>query len=243
MKYAKKSENRWPILLVALGVIFLIGQILNFSWMSLLWPLFIILPGVPFLYAATQNEKLSGLIFPGLIISGTGLMLFYQNLTGHWISWAYIWALYPALVGIGLQFNGRVTGNDKEIHTGKSMATWSLLGFAALALFFEMFIFSSWLLPLALVALGAYFLLGRGKIAIPESVSGVFGKRESDDDESPAEVFDKQKIEDLLERGEKRKNRVNDDGPSAEIDADLRRQIDAALAEDEDVQNESGSLN
>ena len=51
------------------------------------------------------------MIEPG-IISGIGLILYYQNATGDWQSWAYVWALIIVFVGIGVflanLFKGKV---------------------------------------------------------------------------------------------------------------------------------------
>jgi hypothetical protein len=208
-------------ILIGLGVVFLLGQVLNISWAGLLWPFFVIAPGLPFLYFAHSERKNAGLIFPGIIITGTGLLLLYQNLTGHWESWAYAWALYPVMVGLGLQFNGERNGSDGEVKTGRGMVRYGLMGFAGLALLFELLIFgglfgglTGLLWPLALVAGGAYLLMnyrkgGTGTVAP--------SKRKVASPEKP------------------KRNIEQDDGPSAEIDPELRRKIDAALAEDNAV--------
>ena len=203
-----RTDSRLPAyLLMSLGVFFLASQLFSFS----LWPLFVILPGLPFLYFANTGPKHNaGLIFPGLIISGTGMILLYQSLFSHFESWAYIWTLYPVFVGIGLLFLGKRTDKPQEAETGRGMIRWGLTAFAGLALLFEVFIFQSllggltgWLIPLGLIGAGALLLMNR----------------KSDDD-----YGGKRKNEDIRE---KRKN-----GFSPHIDEDLQRRIDEALAED-----------
>ena len=42
----------------------------------------------------------------GAIVTTVGLLLLYQDLNGHYESWAYAWALIPMAVGLGLTVNG-----------------------------------------------------------------------------------------------------------------------------------------
>jgi hypothetical protein len=46
---------------------------------------------------------------PGSILAGIGGIFYYQNLTNDWESWAYIWALIPGFVGIGVSSAGSST--------------------------------------------------------------------------------------------------------------------------------------
>lgn len=225
MSNSTSSNNRSAgMILLGLGAFFLLSQIFNFSLWALLWPLFIIIPGLPFLYGAYHDEsgKNAGLIFPGLLITGTGLMLLYQSVTGHWESWAYAWTLYPVLVGVGLQFNGSRNRNKSEVKTGEGMVRYGLMAFAGLALLFEVFIFglgglfgSLW--PLLLLGGGAYLLMKNQNTTTSTTVKP---KRE-------VRIADKPK-------------RSYDDGPSAEINPELRRKIEAALAEDDEKAASNG---
>ena len=166
MSHSTGGRQATAIILIGLGVLFLLGQFFNFSLLGLLWPLFIVLPGVAFLYAAfTGDRDKAGLIIPGAMVTGTGAILFYQNLTGHWESWAYVWALYPVFLGLALVFIGRRTSNEGTIRTGDGFVKWGLIAFVALWALFELFIFggNKWmvttLLPLVLIAAGAFMLL------------------------------------------------------------------------------------
>jgi drug/metabolite transporter (DMT)-like permease len=110
------------------------------------------------------------------VVTTVGLVLFYQNSTGHWESWAYAWALVgPAASGLGLLLWGARTGDPREIRNG----TWALLGglglFAIGFLFFEGVIGISgqqlplpdWVLPVAVIAIGVVIL-----------VRGIFERRQ-----------------------------------------------------------------
>jgi hypothetical protein len=178
------GRNAVAIGLISLGVLFLLAQVFQFSFLGLLWPLFIIGPGAVFLYFAINgNRDAAGLAVPGAVISGTGLILFYQNLTGHWNSWAYVWALYPVFVGLALVFIGRRTASESTLRTGDNMVKWGLFAFIGLWALFELLIFGgnsqliSTLLPLVLIGAGVYILMrGRSGIATryekPKSANG-----------------------------------------------------------------------
>lgn len=184
------NRNAMGIGLIGLGVLFLFAQITGFSFFGLLWPLFVLLPGAAMLYAAYNGDRnTDGLAVPGAIITGTGAILFYQNLTGHWSSWAYIWALYPAFVGAALVFIGRRHGNESTERTGDGLVKWGLIAFVGLWALFELFIFggNSWLvstiLPLALIGVGIYLLVrnnSKDKYKVAYSRSGN-GHRKNED--------------------------------------------------------------
>lgn len=42
-----------------------------------------------------------GMAVPACIVAGIGGILYYQNFTGDWVSWAYMWTLIPGFVGVG----------------------------------------------------------------------------------------------------------------------------------------------
>lgn len=208
--------------IIGVGLFFLLAQlgIFSFDLMGALWPFFVIVPGLAFLYPALQGGKdTAPLAIPGAIITGTGAILLYQNITGHWESWAYIWALYPVFLGMGLMLMGRRQGDRKVNATGRGFVRWGLIGFLAMGAIFELFIFDNmpfgrYLLPIALILFGVWMLRG-----------GALGRREpryedAGDPFTPAP------------REGKRKNRTS-------ASDELRRQIDIALAEDDDFDPEA----
>ena len=52
-----------------------------------------------------------GLAVPAAIVSGIGGILYYQDMTGNWNSWAYMWTLIPGFVGVGVLLQG-LLGED-----------------------------------------------------------------------------------------------------------------------------------
>lgn len=160
-------------LLVLLGVLFLFGQFLNlafdFDLGHYAWPLFIILPGVTLYLAALTFKGDAGipLAIIGSMVSMTGLLLAYQNLTNHWASWAYAWALVaPTSFGVGLALYGALKGRSQQISAGLRLAGIGLAIFLVGAMFFELIVgisgfgfgFSGVCWPLLLIGLGVLFL-------------------------------------------------------------------------------------
>ena len=72
------------------------------------WPLTTVVVGAALLVAGVIAWRL--LILPGLLTLATGLILWYQNETNDWSSWAYLWALYPMVVGVGFMMLGALKG-------------------------------------------------------------------------------------------------------------------------------------
>src|SRR5260370_11723999 len=97
------------VVLVGLGVLFLVQQAFGFDIGHYGWPLFVILPGLAFLGAfALGPRSASGLAVPGCVVTTVGLILAVQNTFNLWETWAYVWALIPASVGLGLRLMGEL---------------------------------------------------------------------------------------------------------------------------------------
>ena len=156
------------ILLITVGVFFFIGQWLNIDWGAATWPFYVIAPGLALMaFGLTQRDG-SGLTVAGSIVTMVGLVLLYQNATGHWESWAYAWALVgPGGSGLGMLLYGTRSGNRKMARDG----FWQIL--VAIGLFVAGFIFfegiigisgqrlplPEWLLPVAVIAIGLLVLV------------------------------------------------------------------------------------
>jgi hypothetical protein len=146
------------LILISLGVMSLMGT-------GLLWPLFILVPGLLMLAGAFGGRAgAAALAIPGMITTGTGALLFVQNLTGYWNSWAYAWTLYGAFLGMGFMLMGQQFGDDSLHRVGRGFVNVSLIMFAVFAFFFEIVIGISGrgsLNALVLIGLGL-FLMTRG---------------------------------------------------------------------------------
>jgi hypothetical protein len=142
------GQDTWPWLIVGLGaVLFVVG---------------LVVPN-------------SGLVIGGTVVATIGGILAWQNQTGLWATWAWIWTLIPIGAGVGSLIGGLRTG-DREM---RDSALWQIvIGLALLAvffLFFEQFVGLSggaidvptWVMPVVLVGLGVLILV-RGFIGSAE---------------------------------------------------------------------------
>ena len=104
------------VVLVAVGVLALLGRLLSIDILGLGWPLFVLLPGI-LLFAAglvVGGRAGLGLAIPGGIVSMVGVVLSIQAATGLWATWAYAWALVaPGGVGLGFLAYGLFTGRRR----------------------------------------------------------------------------------------------------------------------------------
>jgi hypothetical protein len=101
----RRGSFTFGFLLILLGGWFLAVQFVPEigDWMEKVadWPFWVIGPGLIFILAGLISGVVD-LMIPGSIISGIGLILYYQNVTGDWQSWSYAWALIICFVGIGI---------------------------------------------------------------------------------------------------------------------------------------------
>lgn len=141
------SERCIARILIIVGALTLFSLFFGGLLLNLMWPLFIVVPGLPFLYFAMiakgKTIDHAYMAIPGSLISGTGAILFMQNLTDHWESWAYAWTLYFVLLGVAFVFAGTRAGEDDLPEVGRYFIIFGSIGFIGLGLFFELFIFDT----------------------------------------------------------------------------------------------------
>ncbi len=103
------GRDRGPVILgvilILLGTFFLIAQWVPGvrEWLGPLswgrdWPLIVIGLGVLQLVMGVV-QGVPGMAVPFAILTGVDGILYWQNLTGNWGSWSYIWSLIPGFLG------------------------------------------------------------------------------------------------------------------------------------------------
>lgn len=142
--------------LIALGVIFWLG-------IGALWPLFVMVPGLMFLgIAASGGRRTAAFAIPGMIVSGTGLLLLVQNITGYWGSWSYAWTLYGVFLGMGFAMMGRLMGDHALESLGRVFMVVGGIAFVAFGFLMELVVgvggLGTKLWPLLLIGLGLLLL-------------------------------------------------------------------------------------
>jgi hypothetical protein len=136
-------KNLWPFIIIGFGALFFVGMFLlgkSFAWMAI----------------------------PGSIIAANGLMLFLQNLTGHWETWSYSWTVILMSIGVGIYIMGAWQGNASRRRSGLKLFEVGAVLFVIFGAFFEI-IFSlgapeglrGYVFPVALLLLGMYLIVKR----------------------------------------------------------------------------------
>jgi hypothetical protein len=122
------------IVLILVGVYFLavqlfpeLGPTLNIEFS---WPLILVgVGGFLLLFGLLVNAP--DMAVPACVVAGIGGILYYQNMTGDWASWAYAWALIPGFVGVGIILAGLFGGTfRKSLRDGGTLILISLILFA-----------------------------------------------------------------------------------------------------------------
>ena len=113
MDSRRRSSLAGGLVLVLLGVWFLVaGWVPGLRvWFS--WPLMIVGVGVLLLIVGLLTG-VPGLAVPACIVGGIGGLLYWQNATGNWDSWAYAWTLIPGFVGVGTVLSGLFGGDLRQ---------------------------------------------------------------------------------------------------------------------------------
>ena len=74
------------------------------------WPTWVMLAGAVLLVLGLLIGA-PDMAVPACIVAGIGGILYYQNITENWGSWAYLWTLIPGFVGIGQILSGVIGGD------------------------------------------------------------------------------------------------------------------------------------
>jgi hypothetical protein len=139
MRHYRRSNLAVGLILILIGVWLLAVQVFpNLQlWLNLSfsWPLIVIGVGVLLLLVGLLAGE-PGMAVPACIVGGIGGLLYYQNLTGNWGSWAYAWTLIPGFVGAGVILSGLLGNRPKRaLGDGLNLIIISLVLFLVFAAF------------------------------------------------------------------------------------------------------------
>ncbi len=117
----RRSNVAVALVLILLGVWFLAVQVFpglkNLAFGSVTWPMAVIGAG-GLLALIGLLTWVPALIIPACIVGGIGCLLYWQNTTGNWESWAYAWTLIPGFAGIGIVLSGLMRGDRRAMVGG-----------------------------------------------------------------------------------------------------------------------------
>lgn len=162
MTQANRGRMVWGLLLVLVGIYFLAIQFFPalrvYAINEQNWPLLVVGVGALFLVAALLTWT-PGLMIPAAVVGGIGVLLFWQNSTGNFASWAYAWTLIPGFSGIGIVLMNLMQGNVRRaIIAGGAPILVSLAAFLIFGSFFGALGLFGQYWPLLLVLLGVIVL-------------------------------------------------------------------------------------
>ena len=128
------------------------------------WPMYTIGAGLLVLFIGLVTGA-PGMAVPASIITGIGGILYYQNTTGNFGSWSYMWTLIPGFVGVGSILAGILGENTRRnLSHGLRLLVTSAVMFLIFGAFFGgLDILGPYGLPILLILLGVY-VLARGFI-------------------------------------------------------------------------------
>jgi hypothetical protein len=101
------------------------------------------------------------MLIPACIVSGIGGLLYWQNATGEWATWAFAWTLIPGFVGIGLVLFGLLGRRRGALIGGGWVIFNSLVLFAVFGSFLGGLRIVTLFWPVLVITLGIV-LIGQG---------------------------------------------------------------------------------
>ncbi len=127
---------------------------------NLNWPTGIIAAGVLVLLIGLLTGA-PGMAVPASFFAGVGGILYYQNATGNWDSWSYMWTLFPGFVGVGTILAGLLGENTRRnlVHGLNLIVISAALFLIFASLFGGLSLLGDYGPAAILIALGIYILV------------------------------------------------------------------------------------
>lgn len=162
MNAQRRTNLVLGFLLIAVGLVYLASRFIPGLDLVLIfsWPWIVIGVGAALLLLGLLIG-VPEMAIPACIVGGIGGLLYYQNSTGNWASWAYAWALIPVFVGVGMMLSALLGGRSS--HAYLEAAETIGAGLVMFVIFGSLFgaFAGGWMtyLPLVLVLVGVLILV------------------------------------------------------------------------------------
>lgn len=158
MKENRKTTLGLGILLVLVGIYFvLVNTVPSFRELvniTFTWPiiLFLVAAGLLVIGLLVGSPHMA---VPAAIVGGIGGILYYQNMSGNWGSWSYLWTLIPGFSGVGMLVAWLLGARTRyKVNSALETIGTSLVLFVIFGAFFGAFKSMGPYWPLLLVAAG-----------------------------------------------------------------------------------------
>ena len=159
----QRSNTILGVLLILAGAVFLAQQFYPslpvWRYFTFSWPWYVVGVGVLLLVLGLLAGA-PGMAVPATIVAGIGGLLYWQNATGKWDSWAYAWTLIPGFVGLGIILEGLLGGKFRSgLRAGGSLVVISAILFVVFASFLggPALLGTYW--PVLLILFGVWFII------------------------------------------------------------------------------------
>ncbi|MBE3118502.1 MAG: hypothetical protein IMZ50_07085 [Candidatus Atribacteria bacterium] len=137
----------------------------NILHLTFEWPMWVMFAGAVILVIGLLVGA-PDMAIPACIVAGIGGILYYQNATNNWESWAYMWTLIPGFVGAGKILSGIIGGGFMAcLREGLKLLLTCAILFTIFATIFNAWtIFGSYsaYVPIALLFVLGIWLIVRG---------------------------------------------------------------------------------
>ena len=137
----------------------------NILHLTFEWPMWVMFAGAVILVIGLLVGA-PDMAIPACIVAGIGGILYYQNATNNWESWAYMWTLIPGFVGVGKILSGIIGGDFMAcLREGLKLLLTCAILFTIFATIFNAWtIFGSYsaYVPIALLFVLGIWLIVRG---------------------------------------------------------------------------------
>jgi hypothetical protein len=163
MSRRQRTNTILGLLLVLAGAVFLAQQFYPdlqvWDYFTFSWPVYVIGAGVLLLLLGLLVGA-PGMAVPATIVAGIGGVLYWQETTGNWDSWAYTWTLIPGFVGLGIILEALLEGKPRGgLRAGGSLMVISAILFVIFASFMggPALLGTYW--PVLLILIGLWFII------------------------------------------------------------------------------------
>ncbi|MBI3163229.1 MAG: hypothetical protein IPG44_10360 [Anaerolineales bacterium] len=166
MSKSGRSQLALGVILLLIGGWFLLNQVnpqfRNFFEPYIEWPVNMLLIGAGILIIGLLTGS-PGLAVPAAIVAGLGGIFYYQETSGNYNSWSYMWALIPGFVGVGTLIQGLLGENTaSNLKRGLNLMVTSAVLFLVFAAFLGGWNILGDFGPAVLLILLGLYVLGSG---------------------------------------------------------------------------------
>lgn len=166
MSKSGRSQLALGVILLLIGGWFLLNQVnpqfRNFFEPYTEWPVNMLLIGAGILIVGLVTGS-PGLAVPAAIVAGLGGIFYYQETSGNYNSWSYMWALIPGFVGVGTLIQGLLGENTaSNLKRGLNLMVTSAVLFLVFAAFLGGWNILGDFGPAVLLILLGLYVLGSG---------------------------------------------------------------------------------